>query len=83
MKSIVIHLVNVAQNLDCFIDFSNPEIDKTVTYMMENATQNGYVHCPCDASGKTFCPCKEWVQKVKLGDATTGDKCHCEVFEKV
>lgn len=82
-KSIVLHLTNVAINLDCMIDFSNSEIYKTISYMTENATEKGNVHCPCDASGKTFCPCRDWVQKIKKGEAKTGDKCHCEIFEKV
>lgn len=81
-KSTIFHITNVAIKLDCVIS-SDPEIYETISYMKNHTTEKGNTRCPCDASGKTFCPCKEWVQKVKKGKAKAGDKCHCEIFEKV
>ena len=82
-KGVVSHLQETAKKLNCQLNTWSPEFDQTILYMIKTQTEKGNTRCPCDASGKTMCPCKDWVQNVLNGNAKPGDKCHCEVFEKL
>jgi ferredoxin-thioredoxin reductase catalytic subunit len=82
-KSVIDHLLKTAKKLNCELNKWTPEFDQTIFHMIKTKTEKGNTCCPCDATGKTMCPCKDWVQKIKTGEAKPGDKCHCEVFVKV
>ena len=82
-RDLIIYLPKVAKKLFCKLNFENPEFDLIAYHMIRTQTEKGNYPCPCCADGKIFCPCKDWVQKIKKGIAKEGDKCHCEVFEKV
>lgn len=86
-KYIVTYLQEVAEKLNCELNYALDGFDTTLYWIIKTKTEKGNYPCPCtvpeNGRYKTFCPCKEWVQKVKKGEAETGDKCHCELFEKV
>lgn len=86
-KDIVTYLPSVADKLNCELNFALPDFDKIAYHMIINKTQLGNYPCPCtipiNGVYSTFCPCKDWVQKCKNGTAKKGDKCHCEILEKV
>lgn len=84
MKQLDIYLPKVAEKLSCEINFANLSIGTIIHQMINTQSEKGHFYCPCsvvvEGYPKVFCPCKEWVQKVK--SAKKGDKCHCEVFVK-
>jgi len=71
-------LNNIGRLLHCDVDPSPEQIVK----MAEIKERIGVWVCPCsvvvEGFPKKMCPCKEGIQKVKMGG-----NCHCEIFKGV